>query len=114
MNKEEFNFPFGNNLLILIFKCFVSSCIPYYSFVQIMKYYSSTILSVIINIRVGIIFLIFCLYNENFGGIKHNYFYVICSILFLLLILFICKINYLKNKKKSKKKIKILNQKLIE
>ena len=114
VNKGEFNFPFGNNLLILIFKCFISSCISYYSFVQIMKYYSSTILSVIINIRVGIIFLIFCLFNENLGGIKHNHFYIICSILFLMLILFICKINYLKNKKKSKKKIKILNQKLIE
>ena len=108
-------FPFDNSInlnndfLIFLLKCFVSSCIGYYSFIQLMKFYTTTILSIILNIRVGFLYIIFYLFtNEKKTGLL-EFFYFNVILICIMIVLLICKLINLGKKMNKKKKISLLD-----
>ena len=98
--QNEKNIILEDDFLFFLIKCFISSCIGYYSFIQLMKFYTSTVLSIILNIRVGILYFIYYFFTNNNKG-EFEF--------FCFIVLLICKIIYLGKKMKKKKRISLVN-----
>ena len=106
--QNEKNIILEDDFLFFLIKCFISSCIGYYSFIQLMKFYTSTVLSIILNIRVGILYFIYYFFTNNNKG-EFEFFCFIVLLVFILIVLLICKIIYLGKKMKKKKRISLVN-----